>query len=68
LLLLSLGVPVVTLMPALAWGSPLLDLAGMVRYHGLVNAIGHAGLGLVAFGMWLERHRVSVERRSNLSH
>jgi hypothetical protein len=25
------------------------DLMGMVRYHGLVNAIGHVGLGLVAF-------------------
>jgi hypothetical protein len=51
LLTLALIVPVVTLVPALAWawGRPILDIAGMVRYHGLVNAIGHVGLGLVAF-------------------
>ena len=50
LLLLALGVPVLTLIPALAWawGSPFLDLAGMVRAHGVVNAVGHVGLGLVA--------------------
>lgn len=48
---LSLAVPVVTLIPAIswAWGRPLLDISGMVRYHGLVNAIGHVGLGLAAF-------------------
>ncbi len=48
----ALAVPVVTLVPALAWawGSPVFDLLGMVRYHGLVNAIGHVGLGLVAYG------------------
>jgi hypothetical protein len=53
LLVLALGVPVVTLVPSLAWawGRPILDLAGMVHYHGLVNAIGHVGLGLVAF-LW----------------
>lgn len=51
LLFLALSVPVATLVPALAWacGSPLLDLSGMVRYHGLVNAIGHVGLALAAF-------------------
>ena len=50
LLLLALIVPVGTLVPALAWawGDPILDLDGMIRYHGLVNAIGHVGLGLVA--------------------
>jgi hypothetical protein len=49
---LAMLVPVVTLVPSLAWawGAPLFDLSGMVRYHGLVNAIGHVGLGLVAFG------------------
>ncbi len=52
LVAVALLVPVVTLVPSLAWawGAPLFDLAGMVRYHGLVNAIGHVGLGLIAFG------------------
>lgn len=51
LVLLALIVPVGTLIPAVAWawGSPMLDLAGMVRYHGLVNALGHVGLGLLGF-------------------
>jgi len=51
LVVLALAVPVATLVPALtwAWGSPILDIAGMVRYHGLLNAIGHVGLGLAAF-------------------
>lgn len=51
LVVLALIVPVGTLMPALAWawGSPIFDLTGMVRYHGVVNAIGHVGLGLAAF-------------------
>lgn len=51
LLVLALIVPLVTVVPALAWawGRPILDLAGMVRYHGLVNAIGHVGMGLAAF-------------------
>lgn len=51
LLLLALCVPVWTLVPALtwAWGHPMFDLTGMIRYHGLVNAIGHAGFGLAAF-------------------
>lgn len=51
LAVLALTVPVGTLVPALAWawGDPILDLGGMVRYHGLANAIGHVGLGLVAF-------------------
>lgn len=50
LLAFALGVPVVTIVPAIAWawGAPLFDLGGMVRYHGLVNAIGHVGLGLTA--------------------
>ena len=51
LVTLALTVPVVTLVPALAWafGKPILDLSGMVRYHGLVNAIGHVGLAFAAF-------------------
>lgn len=51
LVAVAMAVPVVTLVPSLAWawGAPLFDLSGMIRYHGLVNAIGHVGLGLVAF-------------------
>ncbi len=47
----ALSVPVVTLVPALAWawGGAFFDLMGMVRYHGLVNAVGHVGFGLAAF-------------------
>jgi hypothetical protein len=50
LLVLALTVPVLTLVPAIAWawGRPFLDMAAMIRYHGLVNAIAHVGLGLVA--------------------
>lgn len=51
LAVLALTVPVATMGPALAWAwsCPFLDISGMVRYHGLVNAIGHVGLGLAAF-------------------
>jgi hypothetical protein len=51
LVVLALTVPVATLVPALAWawGRPILDMAEMVCYHGLVNAIAHVGLGLAAF-------------------
>jgi hypothetical protein len=47
----ALTVPLVTMIPALAWawGRPMFDMGGMVRYHGIVNAIGHVGLGLIAF-------------------
>lgn len=47
----ALTVPLATMVPALAWawGSPIFDLGGMVRYHGIVNAIGHVGFGLFAF-------------------
>jgi hypothetical protein len=50
LLVVALLVPIAALVPALAWawGSPIFDLTGMARYHGLVNAIGHVGLGLAA--------------------
>ena len=65
LLVLALMVPVVTLVPALAWawGTPIFDLGGMVRYHGLVNAVGHVGLGLVAFA-WGRPQAHSRIRRS----
>jgi hypothetical protein len=47
----ALTVPLVTMIPALAWawGRPMFDMGGMVRYHGIVNAIGHVGIGLFAF-------------------
>ncbi len=50
LLLFALSVPLVTMVPALAWawGIPIFDIFEMVRYHGIVNAIGHVGLGLCA--------------------
>jgi hypothetical protein len=52
LVALALLVPVVTLVFAIAWAwrRPIFDLTGMVRYHGLTNAIGHVGLGMAAFG------------------
>ena len=51
LLLLALTTPVAAAAPALAWawGRPIFDLTQMALYHGLGNAIGHVGLGLVAF-------------------
>ena len=51
LLVFSLAVPLATMVPALAWawGRPFLDIGGMARYHGIVNAIGHVGLALCAF-------------------
>lgn len=53
LVVLALIVPVVALVPALAWacGRPIFDMMAMVPYHGLVNAIGHVGLGLASF-LW----------------
>ena len=51
LAVVSLSVPLVTMVPAIAWawGKPILDITDMVRYHGIVNATGHVGLGFVAF-------------------
>jgi hypothetical protein len=48
---LALTVPVGTVVPALAWawGRPMFDLFEMVHYHGIVNAVGHVGVGLAAF-------------------
>ena len=50
-LVIALTVPVFTMVPALAWawGVPIFDLSEMVRYHGIVNAVGHVGLGFFAF-------------------
>ena len=51
LLILALAVPAFTMIPAMtwAWGRPMFDINDMVKYHGLVNAIGHVGFGLAAF-------------------
>ena len=51
LAVVALSVPVVTMVPAMAWawGRPIFDMDGMVRYHGIVNAIGHVALGFAAF-------------------
>jgi len=51
LLPVALAVPVLTLIPAMAWawGRPFLGMSGMIHYHGVVNAVGHVGLGLFAF-------------------
>jgi len=63
----SLTVPVVTMVPALAWawGSPFFDIAGMVRYHGIVNAIGHVGLGLSAFAWGRTPSHSVIHERAN---
>ena len=63
----GLTVPVVTMVPALAWawGSPILDIAGMVRYHGIVNAIGHVGLGLFAFAWGRTPSHAVIHERTN---
>lgn len=65
LVILALAVPVGTLIPALAWawGCPILDITGMIRYHGLVNAIGHVGLGLAAFA-WGRPQSHSIIQKS----
>ena len=51
LLLIALGVPLVTMIPALAWawGKPIFGIGNMALYHGLVDAIGHVGLAMFAF-------------------
>lgn len=58
LLGVALWVPVATLLPAMAWawGHPVWSMDEMVAYHGLVNAIGHAGLGLAMLA-WLRPPR-----------
>lgn len=51
LLVLALVVPLITMVPAIAWawGNPIFGIFEMVKYHGIVNAVGHVGLGLFAF-------------------
>lgn len=46
---LALAIPVLTMLPALgwAWDRPYWGINDMVRWHGLANALGHVGLGLV---------------------
>lgn len=68
LLGLALVVPIVTLIPAVAWawGHPLLSLDEMVRYHGLANAMGHAPLGLVSLA-WIGPSRRYAPLRAPLS-
>lgn len=53
LLTISLLVPILTLIPAIAWAwqLPIFGLEDMIRYHGIVNAIGHVGLGFLAFAL-----------------
>lgn len=67
LLLFALTVPVFTLVPALAWawGRPFLDMFEMVRYHGVINAIGHIGLGFAAFA-WGRPPSHSVNQEGHL--
>jgi hypothetical protein len=67
LAIFALTVPVVTMVPALAWawGSPIFDIAGMVRYHGIVNAIGHVGLGLFAFAWGRTPSHAVIHKRTN---
>ena len=64
LLAAALMVPVVTMAFAVswAWGSPLLDSSEMVRYHGLVNAIGHVGLALAAFAWGRPQPHAPIRR------
>lgn len=51
LLAVALAIPVVTMLPAIswAWNRPVFDLFDMVRYHGVVNALGHVGLAFFVF-------------------
>jgi hypothetical protein len=55
---LALLVPVITALPAFtwAWGLTAWDLDEMIRYHGVLNAAGHVGLGLAAI-LWLKPSR-----------
>ena len=66
LLVLALIVPIATMAPALAWawGRPIFDMSGMIQYHGILNAIGHVGLGLFAFA-WGRPQSHSTIRQGN---
>lgn len=60
----ALLVPVVTLIPALAWAwdRPFFDLGDMIRYHGLANAAGHVGLGLAGLAWGRPRAHAPMRR------
>ena len=47
---IALAVPLVMLLPSIAWslGTPLLGFDKMIVFHGLVNVAGHVALGLGA--------------------
>ena len=66
LFILALTVPIVTLIPSLAWAwnHPLFDISGMVRYHGMVNAVGHVGLGLAAMAWGRPPSHAVIEKRT----
>ena len=66
LLIVALAVPLITIVPALAWawGRPILDMMEMVRYHGIVNAVGHVGLGLLAFALGRPQSHSAVKVRT----
>lgn len=69
LVAVALAVPVATMIPAIAWawGRPILDMSGMIRYHGLVNAIGHVGLSLVAFARGRPPSHSAIRERAPAS-
>ncbi|MBK1792582.1 YndJ family transporter [Persicirhabdus sediminis] len=64
LLILALTIPLFTMVPALAWawGKPIFGIPDMVRYHGIINAIGHVGLGLLAFAWGRPKSHSSMRR------
>jgi hypothetical protein len=68
LLGVALWVPVCTMVPAVAWawGRPVWNLDEMIVGHGLVNAIGHVGVGLLALA-WLRPPRRVERLRAPLS-
>lgn len=70
LLLVALTVPLATLIPALAWawGHPIFDLMEMARYHGIVNAVGHVGLGLGAFAWGRPESHSVIETNTEPVH
>lgn len=67
LVVIALTVPVLTLVPAIAWawGTPIFQIPGMIRYHGLANAIGHVGLGLIALAWGRPRSHSTIREDSH---
>lgn len=70
LLVLGLMVPVATLVPAIAWAwkYPFFDMTEMIQYHGIVNAVGHVGIGLVAFAIGRPQSHSVVPMGSHSNH